>query len=235
MTTPPIARRVLLVEDEAASAALVIDALRPEGFTIEWRDSGESGLRTAALERFDLLILDRMLPAIDGLSMVRQLRAAGIAAPILMLSALSRSENRVEGLDAGADDYIGKPFEPEELVARVRALIRRATNPVPGAVMLFGGLELHVKSRTAHRDGRHVPLSPREFEILKFMMEHAGDIVTREMLLREVWQLGFDPQTNVIDVSMSRLRQRLDDGFPLSAIETVRGAGFRLVMAATAE
>ncbi len=200
-------QRILLVEDEADSATLVIEALTREKFGVEWRDNGADGLQCAALETFDLIILDRMLPEIEGLSIVRRLRNSGNATPILMLSALARSENRAEGLDAGADDYLGKPFEPVELLARVRALIRRATNPVPGAVMIYGELELHVKSRHAHRNGQHISLSPREFDILKFMMDHAGDIVTREMLLREVWHLNFDPQTNVIDVSMSRLRQ----------------------------
>ncbi|KUR70922.1 XRE family transcriptional regulator [Novosphingobium fuchskuhlense] len=221
--------RVLLVEDEAEAAELVIEALVGGGFDTEWHASAAAGLAAAIAGTFDAIVLDRMLPEIEGLSIVRRLRAEGIAAPILLLSALARSENRVEGLDAGADDYIGKPFEPSELVARVRALLRRTTNPVTGVLMLYGEIELHVKARTAHRQGRHVPLSPKEFDILKFMMDHAGDMVTREMLLREVWGLSFDPQTNVIDVAMSRLRQRLDEGFATSAIETVRGAGFRLV------
>ena len=221
--------RILLVEDEAETAALVREALGGEAYEIDWHDRGESGLRAAAAGQFDLVILDRMLPEMEGLVIVQRLRAAGVAAPVLMLSALARAEERVAGLDAGADDYLGKPFEPFELVARVRALLRRATNPLPGAVMLYGELELHVKARSVHRAGRHVALSPREFEILKFMMDHAGDTVTREMLLREVWGLNFDPQTNVIDVSMSRLRQRLDEGFDQPVIETVRGAGFRLL------
>lgn len=221
--------RILLVEDEADSAALVMETLAGEGWAADWRDNGEAGLRAAAAQPYDVIILDRMLPQIEGLSIVRRLRAAGISVPVLMLSALARGENRAEGLDAGADDYLAKPFEPVELIARLRALIRRATNATPGAVMIYGDIELHVKARNAHRQGKHVALSPREFEILKFMMDHAGDIVTREMLLREVWNLAFDPQTNVIDVSMSRLRQRLDEGFDTPAIETVRGAGYRLV------
>ena len=234
MTAPAAAPRLLLVEDEEDAARIVLEALAGGGFSVDWRASGIEGLQIAIETAFDAIILDRMLPEIDGLSILRRLRAAGVTAPILMLSALARSENRVEGLDAGADDYIGKPFEPSELVARVKALLRRTTNPVTGVLMLFGELELHVKSRTAHRLGRHVPLSPKEFDILKFMMDHAGDMVTREMLLREVWGLSFDPQTNVIDVAMSRLRQRLDEGFETSAIETVRGAGFRLVGASGA-
>ena len=224
--SPPV---VLLIEDEAPTAALVREALEEGGFTVEWHDHGEAGLRAAAAGNHAVIVLDRMLPEIEGLTIVRRLRAAAVAAPVLMLSALARAEDRVEGLDAGADDYLGKPFEPFELVARVRALVRRATNPLPGAVMLFGELEVHVKARRVHRSGLHVALSPREFDILKFMMDHAGDLVTREMLLREVWGLAFNPQTNVIDVSMSRLRQRLDEGFASPVIETVRGAGFRLL------
>lgn len=221
--------RILVVEDEPETAALIREALEDGGFAVEWHGRGEAGLRAAGGGGFAAIVLDRMLPEIEGLSIVRRLRDAGVAAPVLVLSALARSANRVEGLDAGADDYLAKPFEPVELVARVRALIRRATNPTPGAVMIYGELELHVKSRHAHRAGRHIALSPREFDILRFMVDHAGDIVTREMLLREVWGLHFDPQTNVIDVSMSRLRQRLDDGFAVPLIETVRGAGFRLL------
>ena len=222
----------LLVEDEADSARLVSEALQEDGIAVEWHDSGEEGLRVAGIKPYDIIILDRMLPEIGGLTIIARLRAAGIAVPILMLSALARSENRVEGLNIGADDYIGKPFEPSELIARVRALIRRATNSTPGAVMIFGDLELHVRSRTVHRLGQHIALSPKEFDILKFMMDHAGDVVTREMLLRKVWHLNFDPQTKVIDVSMGRLRQRLDDGFNEPIIETVRGVGFRLVASA---
>ncbi|MGJ3647684.1 response regulator transcription factor [Sphingomonas sp. GlSt437] len=222
-------QRLLLIEDEVETATLISEVLTGEGYEILWHNRGDAGLRAAAAEPFAGIVLDRMLPDFEGTTIVGRLRAAGVSSPVLMLSALARSENRVEGLDAGADDYLGKPFEPQELIARVRAMLRRATNPVPGAVMIYGSLELHVKSRHAHRAGKHIALSPREFDILKFMMEHAGDVVTRQMLLRAVWNLGFDPQTNVIDVSMSRLRQRLDEGFVTPMIETVRGAGFRLL------
>lgn len=222
--------RVLLIEDDAENATVIIDSLKPLTTSVTWCGDGQKGLMEAGNGAFDLVILDRMLPDISGLEVLQKLREAGIETPVLMLSALSRSENRIDGLEGGADDYLGKPFDAGELIARSRALIRRAQNHVHSAVMLYGDLELHVKSRTAHRSGKHLPLSPKEFEILKLLMENAGDIVTREMLLQKVWHLNFDPQTNVIDVNMSRLRNRLEEGFDRPILETVRGAGFRLFL-----
>ncbi len=226
-----MAENLLLVEDEPENAAIIMAALEKDGFVVTWVADGHKGLAEAGLNAYDLIVLDRMLPDINGLSIIKRLRDAGINTPILMLSALSRSENRSEGLEGGADDYLGKPFEDHELSARVRALLRRSKNHVHSAVMLYGDIELHVKSRTAHRQGVHLALSPKEFEILKLLMEHAGDVVTRDMLLQQVWHLSFDPQTNVIDVNMSRLRHRLEDGFDMPVLETVRGAGFRLLLA----
>ena len=226
---------ILLVEDERDTAAIIIDILAADGHGVVWNERGQDGLAAAGAAAFDVIIMDRMLPDMGGLDVISRLRAAGIATPVLMLSALSRSENRVTGLEGGADDYIGKPFEPSELIARLRALHRRATNPVHSAVMLYGDIELHVKARTAHRQGRHLPLSPKEFELLKFLMENAGEIVTRQMLLLKVWNLAFDPQTNVVDVNMSRLRKQLEDGFDTGVLETVRGMGFRLVAGKSGE
>ncbi len=219
---------LLLIEDEADSAALIRGVLESDGFAVEWHPNGNTGLAAAGVGTYDLIVLDRMMPQIDGLSLLQRLRDAGIATPVLMLSALSRSENRTEGLMGGADDYLGKPFDDNELLARCRALLRRSQNRVHSAVLLYGDIELHVKSRTAHRQGQHLALSPKEFDILKLLMENAGDVVTRDMLLQQVWNLSFDPQTNVIDVNMSRLRHRLEDGFDAPVLETVRGAGFRL-------
>jgi len=220
---------VLLIEDEADSAHLVTGALTAQGYAVTWCDTAMAGLTEAGRGRHDLIVLDRMLGAEDGLGLLRRLREAGFAQPVLVLSALSRSENRIDGLDSGADDYLGKPFDAGELVARVRALIRRAQNKLHSAILVYGDLELHVKPRTAHRSGRHLALSPKEFEILHLLMENAGDVVTREMLLQKVWNLTFDPQTNVIDVNMSRLRNRLEEGFDRPVLETVRGIGFRLL------
>ena len=225
-----MAENLLLIEDEPENAAIIMAALEKDGFKVTWEADGHKGLAEAGLNAYDLIVLDRMLPDINGLSIIKRLREAGVNTPILMLSALSRSENRSEGLEGGADDYLGKPFEDHELSARVRALLRRSKNHVHSAVMLYGDIELHVKSRTAHRQGVHLALSPKEFEILKLLMEHAGDVVTRDMLLQQVWHLSFDPQTNVIDVNMSRLRHRLEDGFDTPVLETVRGAGFRLLL-----
>ncbi|HEU0045247.1 response regulator transcription factor [Sphingomonas sp.] len=223
--------QILYVEDDARLAQQVCALIAGAGDSVTWCPTATEGIAKARESRFDVVILDRMLPDSNGLDLVRRLRAAGVDAPMLMLSALGRAENRVDGLEAGVDDYMGKPFEPGELVARVRALHRRAAGQAHSAVILFGDLECHVKARTAHRRGRHIPLSPKEFTLFAFLMEHAGEVVTREMLLRHVWNLNFDPQTNVIDVSVSRLRRKLEEGFDGPVLETIWGAGYRLVAA----
>lgn len=220
---------VLYVEDDAQAAQGVINLASASGDRVTWEATGAAGLQRAGTQGFDVIILDRMLPDIDGIEIVRRLRGAGIATPVLMLSALARSENRIEGLDAGVDDYLGKPYEPQELVARVRALHRRSSGQTHGAVILFGAFECHVKARTAFRDGKHVALSPREFALFRYFMENAGETVTREMLLRDVWNMNFDPQTNVVDVNIGRLRRKLEDGFAAPALETIWGSGYRLV------
>lgn len=222
---------ILLVEDDPRTAVEIRQALLDEG-DVAWVEDGEAGLKRAAAEPFNVIILDRMLPGMSGMDVLHRLRSAGVAAPVLMLSALGRSDHRVEGLDGGADDYLAKPFEPHELVARIRALHRRAASQSHSAVIIYGDLECHVKARTAHRSGRHLPLSPKEFQLFKYLMDNAGEIVTREMLLRDIWRLNFDPQTNVVDVNVGRLRRKLEEGFDTPVLETVRGTGFRLVAAA---
>ncbi|KPP92907.1 response regulator transcription factor [Erythrobacter sp. HL-111] len=221
--------RILHVEDDARSAAAVADILAASGDVLVWEDKGSAALLRAGLEPFDVIILDRMLGDIDGLTITRRLRESGIGTPILILSALGRTSDRADGLDTGADDYLAKPFEPEELVARLRALHRRAAGREHSAVILYGAFECHVKARTAFRDNRHVPLSPKEFELFRYFMENAGEIVTREMLLRDVWNMDFDPQTNVVDVNIGRLRRKLEDGFEVPALETIWGSGYRLL------
>ncbi|MDB5707846.1 MAG: DNA-binding response regulator [Sphingomonas bacterium] len=222
---------ILYVEDDARLAEEVGRMMSAEGNRFFWTASGEEGLRRAAAEPFDVVILDRMLPDLSGVEIVSRLRDAGVAAPVLMLSALGRAENRIEGLDAGVDDYMAKPFDPPELIARVRALHRRAAGLAHSAVILFGELECHVKARTVHRQGRHIPLSPKEFKLFRYFIENAGEVVTREMLLRNVWNLSFDPQTNVIDVNVGRLRRKLEEGFDTPVLETIWGTGYRLVTA----
>lgn len=219
---------VLIVEDDPQSAEAVAALLARENISVELAGDGETGLSRAGDPAIDLVILDRMLPGIDGLSVARRMRGAGLEKPVLILSALGRIRERVEGLDQGADDYLAKPFEPDELVARVRALLRRNSARARQPVLFHGDIELHVRARTAHRAGRHLALSPREFELLKYLMEHADGIVTREMLLLHVWKLSFDPQTNVVDVNIVRLRRKLEHGFATSCLETVRGVGYRL-------
>ena len=169
-----------------------------------------------------------MLPDMDGLQIVSRLRESGVDAPVLMLSALGRSSNRVEGLEAGVDDYLGKPYEPDELIARLRSLVRRTEGRSHSAIVIYGQFECHVKARTAFRRNVHIPLSPKEFELFRYFMENAGEVVTREMLLRDVWKMNFDPQTNVVDVNIGRLRRKLEQGFDTPALETIWGTGYRL-------
>ena len=220
--------RILHVEDDEQTARMVSKIMSRTGDRVTTVANGKEGLRRASEDPFDLVILDRMLPDMTGIDIVTKLRAAGLAIPVLMLSALGRTENRIQGLDAGVDDYLAKPFEDEELVARVRALHRRATGQAHSAVIIFGDMECHIKARTAHRQGKHIALSPKEFELFKYFMQNAGEIVTREMLLHNVWNLNFDPQTNVIDVNVGRLRRKLEEGFDKPVLETIWGAGYRL-------
>lgn len=226
--SPPVAVRLLLVEDDREMADNVAALLRGEGFDVEWAAGIADALAAASARTPDLVLLDRMLPDGDGLTLLKALRAQGVAAPVLMLSALGRTDNRIEGLDAGADDYLAKPFEPHELVARLRALHRRSARGALSPVIVHGELECHVKARTAHRAGKHIPLSPREFDLFHYLISNAGEVVTRDMLLRHVWKLNFDPQTNVIDVNVGRLRRKLEDGFATPVLETIWGSGYRL-------
>lgn len=221
--------QVLLIEDDDQTAAAISNMLAREGIGVKWVSTGECGLSVAGDSAIDVIVLDWMLPGINGIEVVARMRNAGIEKPVLMLSALGRFDHRVEGLDRGADDYLAKPFEPSELIARLRALNRRTTVQSRQPVLIHGDIELHVRARTAHRAGKHLGLSPKEFELLKYLMENADEIVTREMLLLHVWKLSFDPQTNVIDVNLVRLRRKLEDGFTGPCLETVRGRGYRLV------
>ena len=220
---------ILYIEDDARAASQVQELAANSGDAVTWTATGNDGLKRAGVERFDVIILDRMLPDLDGLTILSRLRESGVGTPVLMLSALGRTTDRAEGLDGGADDYLAKPFEAEELLARLRALHRRASGRAHSAVILYGAFECHVKARTAFRDNRHLSLSPKEFELFRYFMENAGEVLTREMLLRDVWKMNFDPQTNVVDVNIGRLRRKLEDGFASPALETIWGSGYRLL------
>ncbi|WP_067733024.1 response regulator transcription factor [Novosphingobium naphthalenivorans] len=220
---------ILYIEDDARAASQVEELIAGSGNTVTWAPTGADGLRRAGAERFDVIILDRMLPDLDGITLLGRLRESGVGTPVLMLSALGRTSDRAEGLDGGADDYLAKPFEAEELLARLRALHRRGSGREHSAVILYGAFECHVKARTAFRDNRHLSLSPKEFDLFRYFMSNAGEVLTREMLLRDVWKMNFDPQTNVVDVNIGRLRRKLEDGFDSPALETIWGSGYRLL------
>jgi DNA-binding response OmpR family regulator len=221
--------RILYVEDDPRAAEQLIETGSRNAMNVVWEERGESGLRRAGAEPFDVIVLDRMLPDITGPEIVARLRQSGIDTAVLMLSALGRTSDRAEGLDAGADDYLAKPYDTMELLARLRALHRRAAGTTHSAVIIFGQFECHIKARTAFRDGRHLQLSPKEFELFRYFIENGGDVVTREMLLRDVWNIAFDPQTNVVDVHVGRLRRKLDKDFDAPSIETIWGSGYRLL------
>lgn len=220
---------ILYIEDDPRAAEEVQALARANGDALVWESTGGAGLLRAGRDKFDVIILDRMLPDLDGMTILKRLRESGVGTPVLMLSALGRTGDRAEGLDAGADDYLAKPFEAEELIARLRALHRRSSGHEHAAVIIFGAFECHTKARTAFRANRHIALSPKEFELFRYFMENAGEVVTREMLLRDVWKMNFDPQTNVVDVNIGRLRRKLEDGFTSPALETIWGTGYRLL------
>jgi len=220
--------KVIVIEDDADAAAFVKRVLGEAGHSVDVCGDGESGYNQARSGEYDALVVDRMLPGMDGLQLVKKYRDAGGRAPALFLSALGEVDHRVEGLQAGGDDYLAKPYAPSELVARVEALGRRATGDIPTTRLTVGGLEMDLLARTVHRDGQKIDLQPREFRLLEFLMRHAGQVVTRTMLLEKVWDYHFDPQTNVIDVHVSRLRGKIDKDFERPLLHTVRGAGYRL-------
>ncbi len=221
--------RILLVEDDATVAGFVAKGLREAGHVVEHADNGRDGLFLAAAEAFDAVILDRMLPGgIDGIRILETLRGQGNVTPVLLLSALAQVDERVAGLKAGGDDYLTKPFAFSELLARVEAMTRRGKNDGPQTRLAVADLEMDLLSRQVKRAGQKIDLQPREFRLLEYLMRHAGQVVTRTMLLEGVWDYHFDPQTNVIDVHVSRLRQKVDRPFGAALIQTVRNAGYML-------
>ena len=221
--------RILVVEDDRDVAGFVVKGLREAGHVVEHADNGRDGLFMAASETFDAIILDRMLPGgIDGLRLLETLRSQHNTTPVLILSALSEVDDRVKGLKAGSDDYLTKPFAFAELLARVEALTRRGKNEGPATKLAVGDLEMDLLARSVKRAGAKIDLQPREFRLLEYLMRHANQVVTRTMLLEGVWDYHFDPQTNVIDVHVSRLRQKVDKPFGSTLIHTVRSAGYML-------
>ncbi len=221
--------RILVVEDDRDVAGFVVKGLREAGHVVEHADNGRDGLFMAASEAFDAIILDRMLPGgIDGLHLLETLRAQDNATPIMFLSALAQVDERVRGLKAGGDDYLTKPFAFAELLARVEALTRRGKSDGPQTKIVVGDLEMELLSRSVRRAGQKIDLQPREFRLLEYLMRHANQVVTRTMLLEGVWDYHFDPQTNVIDVHVSRLRQKIDKPYATPLIHTVRNAGYML-------
>ncbi len=221
------ATRALIVEDDPQTAAHIAALLESMDLASDGCDDGVAGLKAAA-RGYDVIIADRMLPGVDGLDIVARLRAMEVKTPILIVSALGRPANAVEGLERGADDYIAKPFSDDEFKARVRALLRRSRREPHPEILLVEDLEIRLKARTVHRAGRYISLSPKEFELLTCLAEHAGAVVPRILLLERVWNLRFDPQTNVVDVHVSRLRGKIDDGFATRLIHSARGAGYIL-------
>jgi two-component system, OmpR family, response regulator len=221
--------KILLVEDNEQVSQFVQKGLQENGHTVDHADNGRDGLFLASGEHYDAIILDRMLPGgIDGIGIIEALRKTGNATPILILSALSEVDERIRGLRAGGDDYLAKPFAFGELAARLEALMRRSQGADAKTTLDVGDLRMDLLGRKVSRNGKAIALQPREFKLLEYLMRHAGQVVTRTMLIENVWDYHFDPQTNVIDVHVSRLRQKIDGGFDRPLLHTVRGVGYRL-------
>jgi len=221
--------RILVIEDDKAVAKYIGKGLDELGYTVDVAPDGKEGLFLATSEHYDALIVDRMLPHIDGLTVVQTLRASNRTIPVLFLSALGEVDDRVRGLEAGGDDYLTKPFAFSELKARLDALLRRSgSSDAPLTELVAEDLNMDLLTRVVLRGGKVIELQPREFRLLEYMMRHAGQVVTRTMLLEHVWDYHFDPQTNVIDVHVSRLRAKIDKGQDKALLQTVRGAGYRL-------
>lgn len=220
--------RLLIVEDDSRAARYLMRGLSESGHVVDHAADGETGLAMALEGIYEALIVDRRLPALDGLALVRQLRAEGAAMPVLMLSAIGSSRDRVEGLQAGCDDYLAKPYAFAEVLARLEALARRADRSQRLAVLRVADLELDTQARQARRAGRTLPLQHRELLLLEQLMRHAGQVVTRSMLLEAAWQYDFEPRGNIIDMHMHRIRQKVDHGFDCALIHTVLGAGYML-------
>ena len=224
-----MSQRILLIEDDDATADYVAAGLREHGFVVDRVANGRDGLFHATDAGYDCIVLDRMLPGIDGMAVLSGMRGAGVETPVIILSALGSAEDRVKGLTEGSSDYLTKPFAFAELLARIRILVRRGKGAVTVETALrCDDLEMDLLAHRVTRAGQPIPLQPREFGLLEYLLRHVDQVVTRTMLLEGVWDYHFDPGTNVIDVHISRLRKKIDDGFARPLLHTVRGAGYRL-------
>ena len=220
--------RILVIEDDSTVSQYIVSGLQSSGHDVIIANEGVKGLHVATKEKFDVIVVDRMLPGMDGLTLIETIRKAGNSTPVLILSALSDVDDKVQGLKAGGDDYLTKPFAFLELLARIEALVRRSSIQEDTTSLQVDDLYIDLISRKVLRQDLEVKLKPREFQLLEYMMRNKGQIVTRAMLLQAVWNYHFDPQTNVIDVHISRLRQKIDKDFSVSLIHTVRGVGYVL-------
>ncbi|MEQ9144397.1 MAG: response regulator transcription factor [Parvibaculaceae bacterium] len=220
--------RVLVIEDDLEAAAYLVKGLRESGHTVDHAADGDEGLTLALSAPYDVMIVDRMLPKRDGLSLVAAIREEGNATPVLFLSALGEVDDRIKGLKAGGDDYLTKPYAFAELLARIEVLVRRSNPDQVKTKLQVGDLEVDLLSRKVTRSGTEIELQPREFRLLEYLMKNADRVVTRTMLLENVWEYHFDPQTNVIDVHISRLRSKIDKNFDEPLLHTIRGAGYSL-------
>jgi two-component system, OmpR family, response regulator len=221
-------RRVLVIEDDAKTAEQIVNCLEAGGYSVDLAIDGETGLASGRTGDYVAMTVDRLLPGLDGVELIRRLRADGIATPALILSALGEVDERVRGLRAGGDDYLVKPFALREMLARVDALARRSATVVKETILRVGDLEIDLLDRIARRGDREIELLPREFKLLVYLARNAGQVVSRAMLLQHVWDLHFDPTTNVIDVYVGRVRRKLDSGQAYPLIHTIRGVGFSL-------
>jgi two-component system OmpR family response regulator len=220
--------KILVVEDDRATRNYLAKGLTEAGHVVDTAADGRDGLFLAASGPYDLMVIDRMLPGLDGAGILRTLRAAGVRTPILLLTTMGGIDDRVEGLNAGADDYLVKPFALAELLARLNALARRPPMGAEPTRLQVADLEMDLLARRVTRTGRPIELQPREFRLLECLMRHAGQVMTRSMLLEKVWDFHFDPQTNIVETHVSRLRSKVDKGFGAELIHTVRGAGYCL-------
>jgi len=220
--------RILLIEDDLGTARFIIKGLKQEGFAVDHAIDGETGLHLAISETYDVVVIDIMLPKLDGLTLIKKLRQNGINTPVLILSAKNSVDDRVKGLQIGGDDYLVKPFAFSELVARIQALIRRSTCIVEPTTLTVGDLKMDLVRKKVYRAGKKIDLKPKEFALLEYLMRNAGRVVSKTMIMEHVWDYNFDPQTNVVEACICRLREKIDRPFDRPLIHTIRGVGYVL-------